>query len=170
MKKYLVALAVGVCCLSGHSVQAVTAAGKGEALSAKRMEKITRFKEHCAERYAARTDKRTTRHAAFLAKLNAKLTRNDILSASEKTEIVAFFEEQYKENTEFRSAQYEANTRFLDGLSESIDLPKSEFRAKIKEHVTSQKALREAHRAMQKKQRKAERKKIRAAHPVAAKV
>ena len=160
MKTCVGMVAVSVLCVMGLTAMAdenpVGNTGKGR----RRAERIGEIKERRETKYDTRMAEWQKHHDAFIAKLNDRLAKSKRLTDAEKTEIVAFFEEQYKENTTFRAQQHEENMNFLDTLMGENDLTKDQLLAKIKEHFAAQKVENKEHRATQQGERKVEREKI----------
>jgi hypothetical protein len=177
MKTCVGMLAVSVFCVIGATAMAGDKPGENANKGAKRAEKIAERKEardakhdaRMAERKEARDAKHDARmaewqkrHDAFIANLTARLANNKKLTDAEKTDIVAFFEKQYKENVTFRSEQHDENMKFFDTLIGGTDTTAEQIKAQLKAHFAKQKGENQEHRATQQAERKAEREKIKA--------
>jgi len=166
MKTCVGVLAVSVFCVIGATAMAADKPGgnanKGEKRAEKITEKIAEKKEARDAKHDARMAEWQKRHDAFIAKLKERLANNTKLTDAEKTDVVAFFEQQYKENVAFRSEQHEENMKFFDTLIGGTDTTAEQIKAQIKAHFASQKSENQEHRATQQGERKAEREKIKA--------
>ena len=150
-------VAVGVLC--GVGVTAMAGEVNGGVKGGDRAGKIAEIKEKREAKYDEKTAQWADKHAEFGAKLNERLAKNKKLSDADKAEILAFFEEQYGENTAFRDEQHGENMAFLDSLADS-GLTKDQLKEKIKAHVTTQKAETQEHRSSQAQERKALRERM----------
>lgn len=134
---------------------------KGEQRAEKRAEKIGEIKAKRDAKFDEHMAQWQKRHDEFIAKLTERLANCKRLTADERTGIVDFFEQQYKENVSFREGQHEENMKFLDTLVDPT-LTHAQIREKIKAFMATQKGENQEHRAQQKDERQAERDKIKA--------
>ena len=132
MKTCMEMLAVSVFCVIGATAMAADKPGARANKGEKRAEKIAEKKEARDAQHDARMAERQKRHDAFIAKLKERLAINKKLTEAEKTDLVVFFEQQYKENVAFRSGQHEENMKFLDTVSGETSTTKDQIKAQIK--------------------------------------
>jgi hypothetical protein len=137
-------------------------AERTEDREAKRDARIADRKEERDARHDKRMTEWQKRHNAFIAKLKSRLAKIKKLTDEEKTDIVAFYEQQYQENVEHRSQQHEENMKFFDALIDETGATAEQIKAQIKAHFAKQKEENQEHRAEQQGERKAEREKIKA--------
>jgi uncharacterized protein YpuA (DUF1002 family) len=148
---------VGTSVWTANAGESGTATNAGQRIEQNKEKREARFNEHMA--------KWQQKHAEAVAKLKERLANNKRLTDEEKQEIVNFFEQQYKENREFRTAQHEETMQFLNSLGDQSDLTKEQVKEKIKAFVDQQKAENKEHREKQKEERKAERAKFKGDPP-----
>jgi hypothetical protein len=117
---------------------------------------IEQIKEKRDTEFKARVAGFQKKHDEMVAKRNERMAKNKRLTDVEKQDIINSFDQQYKENMDFLTAQHEKAMKFLDSLAAQTNLTKDQVKEQLKAFVEQQKAENEAHRAKQKAERQAE--------------
>ncbi len=122
-------------------------------------ERLQAMQEYAEARYQKNLTFNAQQYQENLAGLKENLAANAKLTDAQRTEIIACFEKQHLENTEFNAQRHAANQAFMQSLMQDTSLTPEQRRQKMKEHRRADAAERKAHREQQQSARKACREK-----------
>ena len=125
---------------------------RARAFSERLEAKYKKHKEHMFER--------RNKHVEKMVRLKERLAENTKFNEALKAEILAFAEDQYRENTTHHNQQFEEKMNFLKSIVNDSQLTPEQKRQAIKEYMSKQKIESKKYRKYMKEERQDFKEKI----------